>query len=344
MDASLAAEKLGEVAVAERVGERAASRLVELRSLFGADLAYVERELAKDSKDGVAPATDAAAHLLMAGGKRVRPLCVLLSAACFGRDDEAARDLAVVAELVHLATLLHDDVVDDADTRRGAIVARKVWGNAVSVLAGDLLLTHALERTAAASPGATMTELIATLRRLVDGEVIQLRGRTRVDPSESVYFAIVEGKTASLFSWAARAGARSGGATPAQVDALGSFGRNVGIAFQLVDDALDYSGDPSQTGKKLLGDLREGKVTLPLIAAIEARPELSRVLDAAREGDDGAAGELFAAVTARRGADTARARAKKHTLTALAALGTLPASRARDLLGALATELTSRAF
>src|SRR6476646_1174637 len=109
MEASVAAEKLGEVAVAERVGERAASRLVELRSLFGADLAYVERELAKDSKDGVAPATDAAAHLLMAGGKRVRPLCVLLSAACFGRD-EAAKDLAVVAELVHLATLLHDDV------------------------------------------------------------------------------------------------------------------------------------------------------------------------------------------------------------------------------------------
>ena len=347
MDASLAAEKLGEVAVAERVGERAASRLFELRSLFGADLAYVERELAKDSKDGVAPATDAAAHLLMAGGKRVRPLCVLLSAACFGRDD-AARDLAVVAELVHLATLLHDDVVDDADTRRGAIVARKVWGNAVSVLAGDLLLTHALERTAAAAPGATMTELIATLRRLVDGEVIQLRGRTRVDDKthfgESVYFAIVEGKTASLFSWAARAGARSGGATTAQIDALGSFGRNVGVAFQLVDDALDYAGDPAQTGKKLLGDLREGKVTLPLISAIEARPELSRALDAAREGDDGAAGELFAAVKACRGADVARVRARKHTEAALAALATLPTSRARDLLGALATELTSRAF
>jgi octaprenyl-diphosphate synthase len=344
MEASVAAEKLAEVAVAERVGERAASRLVELRALFGADLAFVERELAKDSKDGVAPATDAAAHLLRAGGKRVRPLCVLLSAACFHGKDEASRDLAVVAELVHLATLLHDDVVDDADTRRGAIVARKVWGNAVSVLAGDLLLTHALERTAAAAPGEAMTELIATLRRLVDGEVIQLRGRTRIDPSESVYFAIVEGKTASLFSWAARAGARSGGATTAQIDALGDFGRHVGVAFQLVDDALDYCGDPAHTGKKLLGDLREGKVTLPLIVAIAARPELSRALDAARSGDDGAAGELFAAVSACHGADVARARATKHTKTALAALATLPPSRARDLLAALATELTSRAW
>jgi octaprenyl-diphosphate synthase len=344
MEASVAADQLGEVAVAERVGERAAARLVELRSLFGPDLAYVEQELAAASSDGVAPATDAAAHLLRAGGKRVRPLCVLLSAACFRSEGDAPRDLAVVAELVHLATLLHDDVVDDADTRRGEITARRVWGNAVSVLAGDLLLTHALERTAEAAPGPTMTELISTLRRLVDGEVIQLRGRTRIDPSESVYFAIVEGKTASLFSWAARAGARSGGANAAQVEALGDFGRHVGIAFQLVDDALDYSGDPSCTGKKLLGDLREGKVTLPLIVAIAARPELQRALDRAREGDDGAASELFAAVAASNGAEIARTRAAKHTKTALAALATLPSSRARDLLAALATELTSRAF
>ncbi len=345
MDASLAADQLGEVAVAERVGERAASRLVELRSLFGADLAYVERELESAAKDGLAPATQSASHLLAAGGKRVRPLCVLLSAACFREHGhDAARDLAVVAELVHLATLLHDDVVDDADTRRGEVASRRVWGNAVSVLAGDLLLTHALERTAAAAPGETMSELIATLRKLVDGEVIQLRGRVSVAASESVYFAIVEGKTGSLFSWAARAGARVGGASPAQIDALGAFGRDVGVAFQLVDDALDYEGDPARTGKKLLGDLREGKVTLPLLVALSARPELSRTLDRAREGDEVAALELHRAVGACRGVDVARTRAQKHTRSALAALDELPASRARDLLAALATELTSRAF
>jgi octaprenyl-diphosphate synthase len=345
LDASITAEQLGEVAVVERVGERAASRLVELRALFGADLEYVERELAEAAADGFRPATQSAAHLLQAGGKRVRPLCVLLSAACFhGGDPKAARDLAVVAELVHLATLLHDDVIDDADTRRGEVAARRIWGNAVSVLAGDLLLTHALERTAAASPGDTMTELIATLRRLVDGEVIQLRGRVSVDASESVYFAIVEGKTASLFSWAARAGARTGGASPAHVDALGAFGRDLGVAFQLVDDALDYQGDPARTGKKLLGDLREGKVTLPLLVTLAARPELSRALDRAREGDEGAAADLHAAVVACRGADVARTRAQKNTRAALASLDSLPPSPARDLLAALATELTSRAF
>jgi len=341
MDASASAEQLREVALPERVGERAASRLLELRALFGEELAFVERELAAASADGKAPATDAARHLLSAGGKRVRPLCVLLSAACF-EPSAAARELAVVAELVHLATLLHDDVIDDSDLRRGAVAARRVWGNAVSVLAGDLLLTHALERTAAAAPGKTMSELVATLRTLVDGEVVQLRGRTSLAPSESVYFAIVDGKTASLFSWAARAGARAGGAGEAHVAALGEFGRGLGVAFQLVDDALDYDGDPARTGKRLLGDLREGKLTLPLLVAMRARPELARVVTAAREGDDGAGAELATAVSASGGVSETRARAAAHTARALEALGTLPASPARDLLAALASELGSR--
>jgi len=325
MDAVVAAEQLHEVARPERVGERAASRLVELRDVFAADLAYVETELAKSSSDGAAPATDAARHLLVAGGKRVRPLCVLLAAACFAsskRSMAVARELAVVAELVHLATLLHDDVVDDSDLRRGAVAARRVWGNAVSVLAGDLLLTHALERTAEVAPGATMTELLATLRRLVDGEVIQLRGRTTVATSEAVYFSIVEGKTASLFSWAARAGARASGATERDVAALGELGRNMGIAFQLVDDALDYQSDPAHTGKLLLADLREGKLTLPLLVAVSARPELTRVIERARADDDGAAIELLSAVREASGTEHARARAEGHTCAALAALST----------------------
>src|SRR5581483_1735134 len=122
------------------------------------------------------PATQAAKHLLAAGGKRVRPMVVLLSAAMFGPVPPPARDLAIVSELVHLATLLHDDVIDDGDERRGSITSRRVYGNAVSVLAGDLLLTHALERTARAAPDL-LGSLVHTLRKLVDGEVVQLRGR-----------------------------------------------------------------------------------------------------------------------------------------------------------------------
>ena len=342
MEAATAAEQLREVAAPERVGERAASRLLELRAMFGGDLAYVEQELARAASDGLSPATDSARHLLAAGGKRVRPLCVLLSAACFGQAPRA-RDLAVVAELVHLATLLHDDVIDDSDLRRGAITSRRVWGNAVSVLAGDLLLTHALERTAEAAPGRTMSELVATLRTLVDGEIVQLRGRVDASFGESVYFTIVEGKTASLFSWAARAGARAGGAGEAEVEALGAFGRSLGVAFQLVDDALDYRGDPACTGKRLLGDLREGKATLPLLVALRGRPDLEAAVGRAREGDDGAARELLDAVLASGGIEEARAKAAAHADRAQTALASLPPSRARDLLSALATELTSRA-
>jgi octaprenyl-diphosphate synthase len=343
MEAAIAAEQLGEVALPDRVGERAASRLVELKALFGQDLAYVEGELAKASADGTAPATDAAMHLLSAGGKRIRPLCVLLSAACFGRISAGTRELATVAELVHLATLLHDDVVDDADLRRGAVAARRIWGNAVSVLAGDLLLTHALERTAYVAPGATMTELLVTLRRLVDGEVVQLRGRAGAASSEESYFTIVEGKTASLFAWAARAGARSSGATNRDVAMLGEVGRHVGIAFQLVDDALDYAGDAKVTGKDLLADLREGKITLPLLLAIEERPRLAAIVDRARAGDDTAAADILAAVRDVRGSERARARAAAHTRNALDALASLPPSPARDLFATLATELTTRA-
>src|SRR5689334_3267046 len=238
---------------------------------FGDDLAVVNRKLERLVRAGVSPAVEPARHLLEAGGKRVRPLLVILSSACFGRPSSSSRDVAVAAELVHLATLLHDDVIDDGQDRRGRPTSRRIWGNAVSVLAGDLLLTHALEQTAHAAPGPVLLDLFATLRRLVDGEVVQLRGRRRFDPSEEVYFQIVRDKTSSLFGWACRAGATVGGASPQQAAALGEFGARVGVAFQLVDDVLDYVGESAATGKALLGDLSEGKLTLPLIRVLAAR-------------------------------------------------------------------------
>jgi octaprenyl-diphosphate synthase len=307
------------------------------------DMAWVDAELRRMAETGLAPATSSALHLLQAGGKRVRPLSLLLSAACFGGITEAARELGVVAELVHLATLLHDDVVDDAPDRRGKPAARLLWGNAVSVLAGDLLLTHALERTSAVAPRPILTDLFATLRRLVDGEVIQLRGRTQLDPRPATYFAIVEDKTASLFGWATRSGAAIAGAPEPLVKALGEFGGHVGVAFQLVDDLLDYAGDPAVTGKGLHTDLREGKLTLPLILAIEKDPTLSKDLYAAREQDPAAATRLVAAVHALRTSDEVRARANSETDKALAALALLPESPARDLLAAIALELSARA-
>ncbi len=328
---------------AERAAGRAPERLEQVRAVLDDDLVAVESELSRLTREGVSPATDAATHLLEAGGKRVRPLTVLLSAACFGKSPPSVRDLAISAELVHLATLLHDDVIDDGQERRGRPTSRRVWGNAVSVLAGDLLLTHALERTAAVAPPAVLADLFATLRRLVDGEVIQLRGRTELDVREETYFRVVRDKTASLFAWAGRAGALAAGADATAAAALGEFAERVGIAFQLVDDVLDYAGDPSTTGKTLLGDLGEGKITLPLIRAVAERPALLREVEAVRRGDERAAQRVAEAVTASHACDSVRSLARHETSGALEALEGLAPSAARDMLGAIARQLTSRA-
>jgi octaprenyl-diphosphate synthase len=339
--AAAAVTLLHETAVTAGLEGRTRARFSDIQELFSDELTFVEAELANAARSGEPPGTDAAAHLVGSGGKRVRPLTVLLSAACFGAVPSAARDLAVVAEMVHTATLLHDDVIDDSPQRRGQKAARAIWGNAVSVLAGDLLLTHALERAEQAS-AAALGDLIRTLRRLVDGEVIQLRGRAHLDTSEAVYFRILEDKTASLFGWSARAGARAGGGTAAEVQALGRFGERMGVAFQLVDDALDYTGDPTHTGKVVLSDLLEGKVTLPLVLALSRDDTLGVRLLAAQTGDRSAAQDLAEAVRALGVCDEVRRRAGAETDRALSALSEARPSPARDMLRALALELTSR--
>jgi octaprenyl-diphosphate synthase len=326
----------------EGIEGRPRQRLYAIRMLFDRDLAYVESELARATEDGVHPGTDAARHLVGVAGKRVRPLTLLLSAACFGGVSDAARELSVVAELVHSATLLHDDVIDDSPLRSGRPAARAVFGNAVSVLAGDLLLTHALDRTLRAAPAA-LPDLLRTLRRLVDGELVQLRGRSTLDLGEPSYFRILEDKTASLFGWSARAGALVGGGTPAEIEALGRFGERMGVAFQLVDDALDYAGDTVEMGKALLADLGEGKITLPLILALARDPALSEGLAEARGGSADAAVALGKAVRAMGVCDEVRRRAEAETDRALSALGETRPSPANDLLRALAIELTARA-
>jgi octaprenyl-diphosphate synthase len=334
---------LREAAAVGPAGPRAEERLAEVEAVLGADMAAVDAALARLTREGPSPATDSATHLLEAGGKRVRPLTVLLAAACFGPVPRGAHDLAIAAELVHLATLLHDDVIDDGQERRGRVAPRRIWGNAVSVLAGDLLLTHALERTAAAASHAVLMDLFATLRRLVEGEVVQLRGRAGADVHEDVYFRIVHDKTASLFVWAARAGASIAGAPERAVSALGAFGEHVGVAFQLVDDVLDYDGDARVTGKTLFADLAEGKLTLPLIRAVAAAPALSEDVDLARSGDRSAAARVAEAVRASGVCGTVRALAREETARALAALGDIPAGFGREVLAGIARELASRA-
>ncbi len=317
------------------------SALVMAHGAFLEDLQRIQESLLEATREGVAPGTLAAEHLAQCGGKRVRALCVLLSASCLDVVSAETRSLAVVAEMVHASTLLHDDVIDDSDERRGKDTARRIFGNAVSILAGDLLLTHALDRTLRDSP-ASLPDLLRTLRSLVDGEILQLRGRTQLDLSEATYERIVQNKTASLFGWAARSGARSVGADSSMIEHLGRFGELLGIAFQLVDDVLDYEGDPSVTGKSVLGDLSEGKATLPLLLALRQDPSLQEELLLVRQQDLAAAERVALRVRASGACEETRGRASSLISEARRQLQSLPATRARALLEQVAIELTAR--
>jgi octaprenyl-diphosphate synthase len=314
-------------------------RLSDLQGLLEDDLVWVETALFEATGRGERPGRDAARHLVARGGKRVRPMALVLSAACFGKVPEAAREMALVAELIHTATLLHDDVIDDGTDRRGAPTSRVLWSNAVSVLGGDLVLVEALDRTLRHAP-AVLESLFSTLRQLVDGEIVQLRGRAELDVSRDTNDRILRGKTASLFRWATGTGARLGGATSAEEERFATFGELVGMAFQLVDDALDYSSvDPHKTK---LADLREGKMTLPLVLAVEGAPALGALVSRIHAGDDAPLDEVRRMVLESGACDEVRALAKSHTVRALEVLSSAPACPARTLLEDVVRGLADR--
>jgi octaprenyl-diphosphate synthase len=316
-----------------------ANRLGDLAALIGPELSWVERTLSQAIRTEEEPAARAAAHLVERGGKRIRPTAVLLAAACFGAVPAAAKELAVVVELVHTATLLHDDVVDDGTERRGASTPRLIWGNALSVLAGDALLVQALERTQIHAP-ALLTELLETLRRLVSGEIVQLRGRRELDLSQPTYEGILSDKTASLFRFATSAGAALGGADERQRGILAQFGERLGMAFQFVDDVLDYTSQ--NTGKTLHADLLEGKVTLPLVLAARSDSEVVAWVQRVRDGEQELVERLRDRVVASGACELVRQRAWEHTSEAAKLLDAVAESPARALLKGIARELVQR--
>jgi octaprenyl-diphosphate synthase len=309
-------------------------RLAGLGRFVRGDLAAFETELAAIPR-GARAVHRAAHHLLDLRGKHLRPLCVALASRFGDGFTPRARALAVAVELVHSATLLHDDVVDVAERRRGQPTACTVYGNAASIFAGDWLLVAALRRIAASGVDGVLDRMLAVIDEMIVAESVQLERRGRVAADRAEYFQIVEGKTAALFRWAMIAGARTAALPPACEAALERYGLHLGVAFQAVDDELDFASDGGTTGKDPLADLREGKMTFPLVVALEREPSLADRIGALLGEDVPASVELSAVAAAVRatGALAAtRALAEEHAALARAQLEALPAGAARDAL------------
>ncbi|MFO8071999.1 MAG: polyprenyl synthetase family protein [Polyangia bacterium] len=278
--------KLREISGDRDVDERVADTIAAAESLVGEDGDLeLERRLVESVASAPGGLDEVCRHLIDAGGKRIRPVICLLAFRTVRGDPPLPLDLAVCCELLHNATLLHDDVIDEGDTRRGRPACRAVWSNAISILGGDFLLMRCVELVSERGK-RFMDPFVETIRRLVEGEITQLGLRGSIATSEEQYFRIVEGKTASLFGWSALSGAMAAGAAGAACEAIGEFGRRVGVAFQLVDDALDLTADSAHTGKTLLADIGQGKLTLPVILAAEESPELRRLLAELVDGGD----------------------------------------------------------
>jgi octaprenyl-diphosphate synthase len=257
----------------------------EIFDLVRDDLVLVEQELTRQTSAAFGPVSEITSYLLGGGGKRLRPALLLLSARYAGRSNsEGAIRLAAVVELLHSATLIHDDVIDSANTRRGRPSANSRWGNHRSVLVGDWLYMLSFQMALEERNFRILDILIDLTQKMVEGELIQLEKIGRIDVTEEDALRLATYKTACLFSGCARLGAVLGGLEDAGEEALAEYGRYAGLAFQLVDDLLDFTASAEQLGKPVLSDLKEGKVTLPLIYAMEnghrdARELVARVLE-----------------------------------------------------------------
>ena len=326
-----------------RCGGDLGERLDAVFSWLQEDMRSLDRDLGQLVDElGEAPTLEAhraARHLLGQAGKRLRPLCVLLTAKAGGREfDAGVRSAAVAAELVHTATLLHDDVIDEGRERRGLATAREVYGNSASVLGGDHLLTSALRRVSPLG-GPVLDRLLQVIGEMVEAEAIQLDARSDLKVDRGTVLRVIGGKTASLFRWSFWAGGYLAGLSPEACAALERAGQALGMAFQLIDDVIDIEGDPVVTGKDPLADLRQGKLTWPVLLAAEQEPQVGELLLEIAGLPPGP--EAWAAMTrlrsevVRLGAvEATREAAQEQGRLALEALSTLPASTARSLLEA----------
>lgn len=321
-----------------------------LAEALAADMAAVNALIRQRMSSEHAPRIpEVTAHLIEAGGKRLRPMLVLAAAHLCGYAEKGGEDhrkLAATVEFIHTATLLHDDVVDESQRRRGRPTANLLWDNKSSVLVGDYLFARAFQLMVEPGSLRVLDILANASATIAEGEVLQLTAAQDLATTEATYLQVIRGKTAALFSAATEAGAVIAGAPEDHVRALYTYGDALGIAFQIADDLLDYGGSAAAIGKNVGDDFRERKLTLPVIKAVaradaEERAFWVRVI----EKGDQRAGDLEQALAlmARHGAmAAARDDALDWSARAQAALGTLPAHPLRDLLSELAAYVVSR--
>ena len=317
-----------------------------IREFIAADMQAIDRVIRSRLHSEVALIGQVAEYIIGGGGKRLRPALVVLSAGAHGYQGAMHHPLAAVIEFIHTATLLHDDVVDESGLRRGRATANSLFGNAASVLVGDFVYSRAFQMMVEAGNMRILEVLAEATNIIAEGEVLQLMNCRNPDIDEAGYLQVIRCKTAKLFEAATRIGALLGGANLAAEEAMARYGAHLGTAFQLIDDVLDYSSDPSVIGKNVGDDLAEGKPTLPLIHAMRCGSP-AQVVAVRRAIEAGGLDELPAVLEAIRdtGAlDYARERARAEARLASAELQGLAPSRQREYLIQLSDFAVTRSY
>ncbi|WP_024870373.1 polyprenyl synthetase family protein [Pseudoxanthomonas suwonensis] len=321
--------------------------LPAIQALAAADMAAVDTLIRTRLASDVVLINQIAEHIVSAGGKRLRPMLVVLAGQATAGSLGTTADhhqLAAIIEFIHTSTLLHDDVVDESDLRRGRSTANAIWGNAASVLVGDFLYSRSFQLMVELDRMEVMQVLADTTNRIAEGEVLQLLHVRNPDTDEAAYLRVIERKTAVLFAAGTRLGALASGADEATQQALYDYGMALGYAFQIADDVLDYTADASTMGKNLGDDLAEGKATLPLIHAMDrSAPDVRERLRAiVQDGDSTAMPEVLAAIHASGSLEYSRQRAMDYAADAEAALHGLPETPALAALRGLARYAVER--
>jgi len=323
---------------------RSVPSLPAIQSLAAPDMAAVDALIRSRLASDVALINQIADHIVSAGGKRLRPMLVALAGRACGGGGPVHHQLAAIIEFIHTSTLLHDDVVDESSLRRGRSTANALWGNAPSVLVGDFLYSRSFQLMVELDRMEVMRILADTTNRIAEGEVLQLLHVHNPDTDEAAYLRVIERKTAVLFAAGTQLGALASDASAQAQRQLYDYGMQLGYAFQIADDVLDYTADAAELGKNLGDDLAEGKATLPVIHAIAHSDAATsqRLRDIIQQGDADAMPDVLAAIHATQALDYSRQRAREYAAAAELALEGLEENDALAALRGLARYAVER--